>query len=167
MKWCSFKWQHPFKIKRNFRLNNTLLFKEATVEITNFMFNFMEGAFTRKMFFYFELGYSLLKLIQENSYWKERGFQKRIAIWKKFYTVLYSAFWQQRSWETHKVEQETSFFKGGLFENNIFYLNNLFHFKRMLLFERTSSFSEKKALRRRNLFLKRKHSFEKNIVSAR
>ena len=45
--------------------------------------------------------------------------QKRIAIWKKFYTVLYSVFWLQRCWATYKFEQESAYFKGGLFENKI------------------------------------------------
>ena len=45
--------------------------------------------------------------------------QKRIGIWKKLYTVLYSAFWLQRCWATYKIEQETAYFKGGLFENKI------------------------------------------------
>ena len=44
---------------------------------------------------------------------------ERIAIWKKFYTVLYSAFWLQRCWATYRVEQGIAYFKGGLFENKI------------------------------------------------
>ena len=69
--------------------------------------------------FYFEQGYSVLKWVKGNSYWKRKIFQQKIEIWKKAYTVLYSAFWLQRCWETYKTEQETSYFKGGLFENNI------------------------------------------------
>ena len=49
--------------------------------------------------------------------WKIK--RELLYIWKKFHTVLYSAFWLQRCWATLKIEQETAYFKGGLFENKM------------------------------------------------
>ena len=58
--------------------------------------------------------------------WKIK--RELLYLWKKFYTVLCSAFWLQRCWATYKIEQETVFFKGGLFENNIVISKNTFYF---------------------------------------
>ena len=56
------------KLKGIFFFNNNLVFKEATLEIRSFLFNFMEGTFKRKIYFYFELGYSVLKFAKGSSY---------------------------------------------------------------------------------------------------
>ena len=61
----------------------------------------------------------LFEISKRKLFLKKNGLSKRIAIWKKVYTVLYSAFWLQRCWEAYKTEQETSYVKCGLFENNI------------------------------------------------
>ena len=60
-----------------------------------------------------------------------------LYIWKKFYTVLYTAFWLQRCRATYEIEQENAYSKGGLFENKIVISKNPFYFRRMLLFART------------------------------
>ena len=68
--------------------------------------------------------------------WKIK--RELLYIWKKFYPVLYSALWLQRCWATNKIEQETVFFKGGLFENKIVISKDPFYCKRTLSFERLS-----------------------------
>ena len=105
----------------------------------------MEGTVKRKISFFFELGYFVLKLVKGNSYWKGRDFQKIIAIWRNS-TLCYTVLFDYKGAKKHKklnrklfISRVASLKTRLLFEKNMFISKDVVIWKNIIILWKESS----------------------------